>query len=137
MTRTTTSDDLLRFAENAGIEVYETHIPRNGSVSVEVGDGVAIGIDSAPCTEALRRVRLAHEIGHCVRHEFYNVYSPFDVREKHERKADEWAIRKLIPRYDFLRAVRRGCTEPYQIAEEFGVTIPFAVKTMRFYGQKT
>lgn len=136
MTRTPTSDDLLRFAEDAGIEVFETHVPANGSCSVDDEGCYAIGIDSSPCTEAVRRVRLAHEIGHCVRGEFYNIFSPFDVREKHERKADEWAIRKLIPRYAFMRAVRRGCTEPYQIAEEFGVTVPFAVKVMRFYGRK-
>ncbi len=100
-------------------------------------DGVcSIGIDPGVSTEAERAVMLAHGLGHCARGAFYNVYSPYDVRAKHERRADEWAIRKTVPFCRIKKAVRQGLTEPWQIADLFGITERFAEKAMRYYFEK-
>ena len=131
-----TSDKLLRYAERRGIGVTEFPLPETGCVEVQMNGVCAIGIDPGVKTEAERVVMLAHGIGHCVRGAFYNVYSPFDVRAKHERRADEWAIRKTVPYSRIKKAVRQGLTEPWQIADAFGITVRFAEKAMRYYFEK-
>ena len=132
-----TSDDLIEEAEEAGYEVIAADLRENGSCSVMLEDGeCVIGLDVGVHTELERRVMIAHELGHCITGSFYNIYAVDDVRGKHERRADEWAVRRLIPRRAFLRAVRRGAREAWQIAEEFGVTVRFAEKAARVWNRR-
>ena len=132
-----TSDELIEEAEEAGYEVMLADLRENGSCSVMLEDGeCVIGLDGGVHAEPERRVMIAHELGHCVTGSFYNVYAVDDVRGKHERRADEWAVRRLIPRRAFLRAVRLGAREAWQIAEEFGVTVRFAEKAARVWERR-
>lgn len=132
-----TSDELIEEAEEAGYEVVSADLRENGSCSVMLEDGeCVIGLDAGRHTEPERRVMIAHELGHCITGSFYNIYAVDDVRGKHERRADEWAVRRLIPRRAFLRAVRRGAREAWQIAEEFGVTVRFAEKAARVWNRR-
>ena len=77
--------------------------------------------------------KLAHELGHCLYGGFYNRYSKCDVRQKHERKADIWAIKKLIPEDELCEYVNQGYTEIWQLAELFDVTDDFMQKAVEFY----
>lgn len=133
--KTTTSDDLLRYAARHKISVEEYGLPRTGSVSACVGGKCYVGIDPG-ITNADRLVHLAHEIGHCVRGAFYNMYAARDFRSKHERKADEWAIRRIVPLALLKKAIRHGSTEPWQIAEDFNITCEFAEKAMKYWREK-
>ena len=54
-------------------------------------------------------------------------------KQKMENRADRWAIRKLIPREEFLSAVAEGCTTVWQLAERFNVTEEFMKKAMCYY----
>lgn len=129
-----TSNDLYDYADRAGIEVDSFPLPLNKSVSVMDEDGNCyIGLDVSFDTSAEELVHIAHELGHCERGAFYNMYSAYDVREKYERQADEWAIKKLVPWGKLKKALRSGITEPWQVAEEFNITDKFAVKVMEFY----
>ena len=128
-----TSEKLLDLAEKRGVSVIDWSLPETGCCEVQIGTTCAIGIDPCVSTEAERTVMLAHGLGHVLRGELYNLYSPYDVRKKHERRADEWAIRKTVPASKIKKAVRQGLTEPWQIAEAFGITVPFAEKALRYY----
>ena len=128
-----TSEKLLGLAKRRVVRVLDWSLPETGCCEVEVDGTCAVGIDPLVSTEAERTVMLAHGLGHIVRGEMYNLYSPFDLRKKHERRADEWAIRKTVPATRIKKAVRQGMTEPWQIAELFGVTVPFAEKALRYY----
>jgi len=131
------SDVLIDEAERSGIDVIRCRLPQNGACSVMDAWGhCTIGIDDWACTEAVARARVAHEMGHCARGAFYNIYAADDVIGKHERRADEWAIMRLIPERDFRRAVRSGYTEAWMIAERFCVPIEYACKTMYFYAER-
>lgn len=77
-------------------------------------------------------VHLAHEIGHCQTGAFYNRYSSLDVRAKHERRANIWAIKKLIPKDEFVSALSR-CTNLYELADHFQVTLPFMQLATEYY----
>ena len=65
---------LYQQAEASGISVYEYSLPENGSVSVMDDDGRCyIGMDQSVMDgDALERVHLGHELGHCLTGSFYN-----------------------------------------------------------------
>ncbi len=126
--------ELYRIAERDGIKVDRFALDKNKSVSVCMNSCLFVGLDGK-LDGADERVCLAHELGHCETMSFYNLYSPFDVRGKHERRADIWAIKKLIPKSKFFWALRHGYADIYSLAEYFGVTVEFVKKTVKYYGE--
>lgn len=126
---------LYRRAEQLNIPVYHIPLPLTGSVSCMDCEGnCAIGLDlPSHRTRSELRVRLAHELGHCVTGSFYNRYSPFDIRKAHENRADKDAIAALIPVEELDEAVAAGITEPWALAEYFGVDEDFLKKAVCFY----
>lgn len=79
------------------------------------------------------RTKLAHEMGHCITGSFYNQWSAFDLRQKHENRADRWGIHRLIPVEDLDDAVAAGYTELWDLAEFFGVTEDLIKKAVCLY----
>lgn len=125
---------LYRCCEQQGIAVMEFPLSYTGSMSVDMGERCYIGIDPAiVSTETLERVHLAHEIGHCVTGSFYNRYAAADIRQRHENRADKWAVKKLISAAALDRAVANGYTELWELAEHFGVTEDFMKKAVCWY----
>lgn len=121
--------DLFRKAEESGIIVEYLRLPINESLSVESSEGDFVLLDYSLINAcANERVHLAHELGHCVKGSFYNTYTPYNVRQKHENRADKWAIEELIPLDDFDLAISEGYTDLWSLAEYFGVTEDFMRK---------
>ena len=78
--------DLYVLAEQQNIEVIETSLPENGSLSLMDDAGNCyIGIDESVMDGgALEIVHMAHELGHCLTGSFYNrhtVRHPTAARE--------------------------------------------------------
>lgn len=128
--------ELYKIAERDGITVDRFLLGSNKSVSVLMGKRLFVGLDGG-IDGADEKVCLAHELGHCETMSFYNIYSPLDVRGKHERRANIWAIKKLIPKTKYYWALRHGYEDIYSLAEYFGVTPEFALKTAEYYGALT
>ena len=125
---------LFRAAHEAGIRVEYCQIPLNGSISAPDAEGDFVLMDySLIGTGPTERVHLAHEIGHCTTDSFYNRHTPFDIRQKHENRADKWAIKKLVPEDELNEAVSNGITEPWELAEYFNVTEDFMKKAVCYY----
>lgn len=126
---------LYEHADNSGviIECYDfTYSP---SVSILDEDVCYIGINPFMLqSDAEEKVKLAHELGHCETGAFYNRYALCDIREKHERRADKWAIKKLIPE-DELKNACKFCRSRFELAEYFGVTEDFMQKALDYYKQ--
>lgn len=125
--------ELYRIAERDGVTVERFLLDSNKSVSVFTDAGLFVGLDGK-LSGADEKVCLAHELGHCETMSFYNMYSPCDIRGKHERRANVWAIKKLIPRAKYFWALRHGYEDIYSLAEYFGVTPEFVRKTAEYYG---
>lgn len=127
--------DLYRFADKKNIEILDYPMPYCGSMSIMDEDGNCyIGIDVALMdTDAVEKVHLAHELGHCMTGSFYSRHTAVDSRQRHEIRADKWAIRKLIPVDKLDSAVAEGCTELWELAERFGVTEGFMKKAICLY----
>lgn len=126
---------LYSLAEKDNIDVDCFELDEVESLSIPLAPG-KYGIAINPmklCSVADERVKLAHELGHCETGAFYNRYSCFDVRQKHENRADRWAIRQLISKDALSLAVRSGITELWELADYFQVTEPFMRKAVEYY----
>ena len=126
---------LYEIAEQQNIVVYHFPLPTVGSVSVMDAAGqCSIGLD-LPHRRSRNelRVRLAHELGHCVTGSFYNRYSPADNRKRYENRADRWAVGRLIAREELDEAVAEGHTELWDLADYFGVDETFLKKAVCLY----
>ena len=127
--------DLYAFARQQNIEVLPYPMPENGSMSVMLDSGKCfVGLDDGVRDGSVQeRVHLSHELGHCVTGSFYNIYAAVDCRQRHENRADKWAVTTLIPVSDLDDAVADGCTEVWELAERFQVTEEFVRKTVCWY----
>lgn len=125
---------LFQIAQDAGITVEYCNIPRNESISVQDDAGDFVLMDyGLIASGAKERTHLAHELGHCETGSFYNRYSDLDVRQKHEKRADKWAIKQLIPKDRLDQAVAEGYTDLWQLAEYFDVSEDFMNKAVCWY----
>lgn len=126
---------LYDIARQHNIEVVECPLPQNGSLSIMDENGKCyIGIDESVIDgDALERVHMGHELGHCTTGSFYSIHTAVDSRQRHENRADKWAINNLIPIQELDEAVAEGCTEIWELAERFGVTEQFIKKAVCYY----
>ena len=126
---------LYDFAKQQNIEVIPFPMPENDSMSIMTEDGSCfIGIDPKIQDGGVQeKIHLSHEIGHCVTGSFYNIYAAVDSRQRHENRADKWAIRQLIPVDALDDAVAHGVTEFWELAEQFDVAEEFARKAVCYY----
>lgn len=126
---------LYDFATQQNIAVLVHPMPENGSMSVMLEDGQCfVGMDESVRDGGVQeRVHLSHELGHCVTGSFYNIHAAIDHRQRHENRADKWAIQTLIPVEELDDAIASGCTEVWELAERFQVTEKFIRKAVCLY----
>jgi len=127
--------DLYDQAKQENIEILHFSLPESSSMSIMEDDGSCyIGMDASILDGgAEERVHLSHELGHCVTGSFYNIHAAIDCRQRHENRADKWAVTHVIPVDDLDEAVADGCTEVWELADRFGVTEDFIRKTVCYY----
>lgn len=127
--------DLYRIAEERGIEVDCFDLQKRDALSVMDEDGdcfIAINPLKLLSTQD-EKGKLAHELGHCCTGSFYNQWASCDIRQKHENRADKWAISRLVSKDDLDAAVAAGHKEIWDLAEWFGVTEDFMRKAICWY----
>ena len=126
---------LYDLAQQQNIEVLNYPMTHSGSMSVMLEDGQCfIGMDASVRDGGVQeRVHLSHELGHCVTGSFYNIYAAVDHRQRHENRANKWAIHALIPVEELDDAIAQGCTEVWELADRFQVTEDFIRKAVCLY----
>lgn len=126
---------LYDFAKQQNIEVLPFPLAQTGSLSLLTeGGSCVIGMDQQVLDgSAQERVHLGHELGHCVTGSFYSIHTAIDCRQRHENRADKWAIQALVPVEELDAAIAMGCTELWELAEHFGVTEDFIKKAVCWY----
>ncbi len=129
------TENLYKIADEQDITLDYFPLPENRALCMQMGDKCFIALDPMFIGSAAERVCLAHELGHCNTGSFYNLYSALDIRQKHENRADKWAINVLIPEKELEKAIDRGCWDVYSLAEYFGVTEDFINKALKLYGK--
>lgn len=127
--------NLYDFAQQQNIEVLNVSLPQTESMSVMLENGRCfIGMDDSVRDGGVQeRVHLSHELGHCVTGSFYNIHAAIDYRQRHENRANKWAIQALIPVEALDDAIAEGCTEVWELAERFQVTEEFIRRAVCLY----
>lgn len=131
----TSLQELCRIAEKKNIPVDRFPLAKREALSLMDEAGCCfIAIDPRKVkSETDERNKLAHELGHCVTGSFYSIHTAVDSRQRHENRADKWAIRRLITAGELDDAVASGCTEIWELAEHFGVSEAFMKKAVCLY----
>ena len=122
---------LCQLAEQFGIEIDYFTMRDTKSLAMPQG-WIALDTDHIENTTETK-ICLAHEMGHIETNSFYNVHSPLDVRQKHENRANKWAIKQLITEEELDEAVANGHTEIWDLADYFDVTEEFMRKAVCLY----
>lgn len=128
-------EEIHRIAEEQNITVDYFGLSKREALSLMDKEGACyIAIDPERiASEIDERNKLAHEVGHCITGSFYNQYAAIDCRQRHENRADKWAIRQLIPVDELDDAIADGDTEYWELAERFGVSEQFIKKAICLY----
>lgn len=126
---------LYDLADEDNIVIDEYPMQHHLSFSIMDLDGDCyIAIDPFKLGSAQQeKMVLAHEIGHCETGSFYNRFSGFDIRKRHENRADKWAIIHLVPEDELNEAVSAGLTELWELADYFDVSLDFMRKAVHWY----
>lgn len=127
-------NSLYEDMEAQNINLYTHDIGEEKSVTIELNNQYAIFFDPFQIqTVSEMKWILAHEIGHCATGCTHKVCSPLDLVEKHEYKANRWAIEQYIPLGNLQIAFQEGYLEKWELAEYFGMPESFIEKALNHY----
>lgn len=131
----TTLMDLYHIAKQNDIDIDCFKLKKREALSIMYGEGECyIAIDPFQLSSSIdEKVKLGHELGHCMTGSFYNEAATCDIRRKHEHRADKWEIYELVPVNELDEAIADGYTEIWDLAEYFGVTEDFMRKAVCWY----
>lgn len=126
---------LYTLARQQNIPVDFFRLGKREALSLQAPDGTChIALDPDRLKdENDQRCKLSHELGHCMTGSFYNQYSPWDLRQKHENRADKWAIQNLLTVDELDDAVAEGCCELWELADRFGISEDMMKKAVCYY----
>lgn len=130
-----TLTELYEVADDEDVEVLAFPLRTAGALSIlEPGGHCSVAIDPMKLESTTdEKEKLAHELGHCIRGAFYNVYSPFDIRARHEYKANAWAYRTLLPHDELWKVSHEIDATEESVADHFGVSVLFLRRAQAYY----
>ncbi|MEA4965412.1 MAG: ImmA/IrrE family metallo-endopeptidase [Oscillospiraceae bacterium] len=133
-------DVLGAWLQENGVQVIDrpflTSNPGTKSITIHLSntDDWGIFIDRRRIPDRVTEYStLLHEGGHVATGATHEVSSPFDLVEKHEYKANKWAVEHAISEEDLDAAVAGGHTEIWDLAEHFDVTEDLMKKAVSWY----
>lgn len=117
---------------NQQIALYTYDVDKG--VTIELNNRYAIFIDpfKIKSVQEIKHI-LAHEIGHCATGCTHKVSSKLDIVQRHEYKANRWAIERYLPWNDLKVAIEQGYEEPWQLAEYFDMPEKFIRQAITHY----
>lgn len=130
-------DALYRDAENDGIFVLTGPLKQEESMILDDRGDIAIVLNSMSiCDRIYERYLMAHELGHYYTGTYYKFYSPLQLQAQAEWKADTWMVCDQVPVEDLRDAIHRGYTEPWELADYFGVPEKVILRADEIYRAK-
>ena len=127
-----TLTEVYREIDRNGIDVY--YFPMESNVKGLAFPDGCIAIDTDKIKNEIEEKEVAyHECAHIKTGSFYNFHSPFDIKEKQEKRAWKETIITLVPLSEFNEAINSGITECWELAELFEVSEGLMQKAMEMY----
>jgi hypothetical protein len=126
-----TTDELMDYAETHGHKVVYYPLLKNKAITLDYnGSFIALSTTLYGIDE---KETVAHELGHAEYGGIYNRYSPFDIKEKSENRANKWAYYKLVPPGEVRVSFKHGVLESWELAEQFNVSDDFMCEALNYY----
>lgn len=132
-------EHLESWLEGEGVLLFDRQLPFSSdsshAVTIRLGDGTwGIFRDGDRLrTTAQQLSATLHEAGHYATGTTHALTSPWDLKAKHEVKADKWAVKRALSADELDAAVADGHTQLWDLAEHFGVTEDFMRKAVCWY----
>lgn len=123
---------LYNLAESKGVCVAFLPLKESKGLYLETDGREYIALDDA-CSFADEKVVLAHELGHSMTGGGYSLESGNLVKIRLEKKAERWAIERLVPLGELKDAIKQGDEAISCLAERFGVTETFMQRVLEHY----
>lgn len=99
-----------------------------------MSDRVGMFIDSKKLGSVVEEIEVvAHEAGHIMTGSLHKVYSPYDLIERHEYRANMWAFQQLVPVDKLVSLHLKGCRESGEYADALEVSEAFLVDALQYY----
>lgn len=106
------------------------------AVAIKLGDSWGVFLDERRThTTAEEKVAVTHEWAHIVTNATYGLDAPPALRQMAEMIADRRQIEAVLPWRTLSRDLRRGM-QPWEIAEDEGVTEELVRQALDYYTQK-
>lgn len=122
-------DKLREWLEGEGVLLFDRRLEfsnletKAATLKLEPGGVVGIFLDrSRMLNGAEEKSCLLHEGGHYATGTTHRLYSPYELVERHEYRANKWAVQRALSAEELDEAVAEGHTELWDLAEYFGVT---------------
>lgn len=104
---------LYRELHEAGVSCFSWTLGSEKAATIELKGAYALFVDFDNITSATEEAAvIAHEYGHIATGTTHRVCSPYDLVERHEHRANKWAIEKLLPRDELYALYADGLTQP-------------------------
>lgn len=129
--------DLVRLYDNleqAGVDVFTMSLNTYDALASASCSCIAIN-PARVHTETHEREILIHEEGHFATDTFYEFDSPYTVREHQETVACRYVIKKYFSLDSLLDLMEEKHTEPWDLAEQLGVSEKFICEILDYYTQ--
>lgn len=130
--------ELYREMHDNGTYFFNKHLPffdeEQKSTILEMDGDYAVFLDAERIESIAEETEIVgHECGHAATGTTHSVCSPLDLVEKHEYKANKWAVHRLLPLEEIRSAIRGGYVEPWEVAEHTGRTEKFVRMALDIY----
>lgn len=128
-------NELFEFAEVKGHNIVYFPLPVVKSLSMPLDMSCVVGLDPN-LTDREQTACLAHELGHCEYGGFYSRDVQLDMLERHEYRANVWAVRQIIPWRELKKAVHSGMVEKWELADHFNTTEEMITFAVTYYTER-
>ena len=127
-------EDLFEQIYLHDIRLFTCPVPGAKAATVELEGIYGIFLDPDQIRDSAEELCVvAHELGHCMTGSTHCLSSSLDLIERHEYRADKYAVHRILPAKQIQRALHAGYTEIWQLAEYFNVTEPFLKRALDIY----
>ena len=133
-------DSLYQWLQHEGVYLFDRQLPFSNTATkaltlqLQTCGAWGIYLDKGRLeTKAEEESAVLHEAGHYSTGTTHQVSSPWDLVEKHEYKADKWAVERKLTVQELDDAVADGYCEMWELADHFNVTEDFMRKAVCLY----
>lgn len=133
-------DELYQWLSDEGVYLFDRQLSFSNedtkALTIKLKETGAYGVfldKGRMQSRAEETSTVAHEAGHYATGTTHSLCSPFDLIEKHEYRADKWAVEHLVSADNLNNAVSNGHTEIWDLADYFGITENMMRKVICWY----